>query len=942
MRVGGPPVTPPGIYRPDDVPQPDGNVTKLEDQLVQATGQRNLDAHFPRRPGYGTMGKAITLRTNYFELSVSKNVPLYRYRVAAQFSGKKQKDENGNERDMPKGALRRLLNMLMAHPMFNNMTKANDGGSFIVTNKKADLGDGGVFSGKLVLPGPGENAFPPPTDDESEAKKLARAKNEVSFKIESDGIFEVQDFIDKLRSSKPITQEVYDGDEDIIQLLNVLICRVPNEDPDMAAMGKNRFVPLPGHRLVDQMDLGDGLVALRGYYSSARPATGRILVNLNVKPGAFYKGGPLLELYKEIKGNGRDDDRRFLQTLEKFLYGLQVETSHRDGPKLERISGLGDQPRFGTAKNVKFEFRTDNKPDAPVTRTSVADFFKQTYKITVQGELPVINVGNRAHPRYLPLEICTVPRGQQVRGFLSPNQTTLMLRFAARNPKANAETIEGKGDTPGVALQAYGLHSAAAAMVTAPLGLNVAQNMITIPGRILIAPMLNYKKQSGQGSMTEQPRGASWNLARKAFHKPGRFNKFSSVMLNLNRPSLRSDHNAVVRALLDALKGYNIQIGSIGPNQSVELGSLSLDKRSAVNQQLDATFRGAKQTGVDVMLIIIPSQDKWLYSRIKLYGDVIHGIHTICCQGSILDRDKGQQILFGNLALKFNIKGDGIGHTISPNDLADPKHVDADTMLVGIDVTHPSPDSASKAPSISAVVANKDQHLTGWPGSVRTQTGKKEMVSGLKEMVIERLQCWKRHNNQKLPKKIIIYRDGVSEGQFGLVLSQELPVVYDAFKGLYKDMPKITLIVCNKRHNTRAFPTKDEDADQRNNFNCQPGTVFDRGITQSKYWEFFLQAHAALQGTAKSARYIVLLDQIGFGKDEIQKFTHNLCYMFNRATKAISVCPPAYYADLLCERGRMYLYSTMEESGKREEYNPQTAEWVRNAHEKLVDTTWYV
>ncbi len=43
------------------------------------------------------------------------------------------------------------------------------------------------------------------------------------------------------------------------------------------------------------------------------------------------------------------------------------------------------------------------------------------------------------------------------------------------------------------------------------------------------------------------------------------------------------------------------------------------------------------------------------------------------------------------------------------------------------------------------------------------------------------------------------------------------------------------------------------------------------------------------------------------GADEIQGLTHHLCYLYGRATKAVSVCPPAYYADILCERGRCYL-----------------------------------
>jgi eukaryotic translation initiation factor 2C len=32
-----------------------------------------------------------------------------------------------------------------------------------------------------------------------------------------------------------------------------------------------------------------------------------------------------------------------------------------------------------------------------------------------------------------------------------------------------------------------------------------------------------------------------------------------------------------------------------------------------------------------------------------------------------------------------------------------------------------------------------------------------------------------------------------------------------------------------------------------------------------------------------------------------------MCHLFGRATKAVSLCPPAYYADLLCTRLRCYL-----------------------------------
>lgn len=126
--------------------------------------------------------------------------------------------------------------------------------------------------------------------------------------------------------------------------------------------------------------------------------------------------------------------------------------------------------------------------------------------------------------------------------------------------------------------------------------------------------------------------------------------------------------------------------------------------------------------------------------------------------------------------------------------------------------------------------------------------------------------------------------------------------------------------------------------------NPLPGTVVDRGVTQNYLWDFYLQAHTGLQGTARPAHYVVLKDEIKFKQDQLEQFTHNLCYLFNRATKAVSICPPAYYADLLCERGRCYLYKTLNEDRDAGAlaYNATTAEWTRGVHPRIKDTTFYI
>lgn len=91
---------------------------------------------------------------------------------------------------------------------------------------------------------------------------------------------------------------------------------------------------------------------------------------------------------------------------------------------------------------------------------------------------------------------------------------------------------------------------------------------------------------------------------------------------------------------------------------------------------------------------------------------------------------------------------------------------------------------------------------------------------------------------------------------------------------------------------------------------------------------------------------VVIYDQIGFQANQLEQFTHNMCYLFNRATKAVSICPPAYYADLLCERGRMYLFSKMNDNigsvARNTGHVDEDEDWNGTIHANIRDTTYYI
>ncbi|KAF3933121.1 hypothetical protein ABW19_dt0201937 [Dactylella cylindrospora] len=154
-------------------------------------------------------------------------------------------------------------------------------------------------------------------------------------------------------------------------------------------------------------------------------------------------------------------------------------------------------------------------------------------------------------------------------------------------------------------------------------------------------------------------------------------------------------------------------------------------------------------------------------------------------------------------------------------------------MLVGMDVTHPSPLSAKGSPSIASIVASCDDTFMNYPCSLRIQP-RGELIKDVFDMFLERLNEYRRCNPKVpggKPSKIIIYRDGVSEGEYGRVLGYEFPEIIracEAFETGYR--PRLTIIIVGKRHHTRFFPTEEAFVDSKTR-NCLPGTVVDRGVT---------------------------------------------------------------------------------------------------------------
>ncbi|KAF7594956.1 hypothetical protein BBP40_007764 [Aspergillus hancockii] len=914
------------------VPTPSPQVEKTENALAGALAvkqSKQSQPEYPQRPGYGTQGKQVSLYANYFDLkSVGKQLFRYNVEILPESAGKKS----------PAGKKAQQIIRLLIVQHFPQSQKSivTDYKSTLISNIKLLDNEKEVYHYDVRYRGEHEDEF-------LEDAKVYRVKCQFTGRLNP------TDLLAYLTSTH--ADALFNSKAEVLQAMNIILGHHPKTNSSVASVGANKHYAVHGDQ-TETCDLGAGLEALRGYFISVRAATARLLVNVQVKYIACYHRGPLSNVIREFQRSYRDinDLRRFVAEVRVRVTHIQKKNNRGEVvPRIKTITGLatradgaslqkppkvarhgagpkevefflgapGQQPPQGASGGT--QGKKGKKPakagPAPAGKyISVADFFQQQYKMTLDPNMPVVNVGTRESPSYLPVDVCMVEPGQPGQAKLSPMQTRNMLNFAVRTPPQNATSVVTTGS------RVLGLGPQITTL--ADFGIQPDCNLITVPGRVLPAPEVYYKGSAKQTQRSVQPTAGSWNMRSITFSTPSTMPSWVWLLVDVEDGARHFDSP---NALNVVLQQFTTKLNEIG----VKANSPMYGERLVIGRN---NYESAIRTKVEqlmakkpvMILSILPYTDTGLYNCIKKACDVTYGVRNI---NVLAERFKdGNPQYFANVGLKFNLKLGGANQLLNPKELG--IIGEGKTMLIGVDVTHPSPGSAKDAPSAAGMVASVDSTLSQWPAEIRVQTSRQEMVDDLGAMLKAHLQRWARSHKNAYPENIIIYRDGVSEGQYEQVVQKELPLLKNACKETYpapetkKGLPRISILIVGKRHNTRFYPTKEADADRSGN--PSNGTVVDRGVTEARNWDFYLQAHTALKGTARPAHYYTVWDEIFFRQkptppyqntaDVLEGLTHHMCYLFGRATKAVSICPPAYYADLVCTRARCYLSNVFEPS----------------------------
>lgn len=816
---------------------------QLYDQKIRESkllAESGASTQFPLRPGFATgLGREIMVWTNYVRLDIP-DIIIYRFHIEVKPCKPLVPDPKGKK-------LKRIIQLLCKRHHRLSMMRSDM--SALLYGPENLLNNGLSFLDYSILYYPeGQN---PSANDASNYKvRITSAGPPMETK-------QLREYLE-LRSPSCANRI------EIIQAINSILSHHCHMQNNFITIGNNN----KHFRLDDdtnQEDLGRGMLILRGFSKSVRPATGRLLLNVNVANAVAYSPQRLPDLARAF---GLVN----LESLENFLIKLRVTVSHSKRinseagnpiPTVKTICGLArkddgvgstERPQvkdFGGPKDVLFRREMDGKKQM----VSIWEHFAEVYKLEMDETLPVVCTGNRStNPIYLPMEVCWVIPGQLCKENLTALQRTKMIKFTCRKPKVNAESIMKDG------LPSLGLES----KILQQYKMAVKPAFVVAPAFILSPPQLQYR--SRQNPFPLKPAvvsNGSWNMESVRFQKGTQLEEgtWDYVWIHydvrdrdgklLNNPFESSGGSPAskIAELVAEMRKCGIDVRErLNLNAKIALKPERSEQDFWRNEE--NIQRCLKKIYIDnknrlrLLLVILPTYNASYYNEIKRSLDQRAGLTSVCVAADKFVR--GGLQYFANVALKVNLKLGGTNHVINKTSLADLDLIKKQkTMVCGLDVTHPSPGSHLNAPSIAGMVYCLDDDLAQWRSFLWLQSQeRREMTTDLKNKFTSALKLWQERNSS-LPENVILYRDGVSEGQYDHVLKMEVnSQIRTAFDETYGPgrSPKLSVIVVGKRHGTRFYPTNPKNMDPKTS-NCLPGTVVERGITDAHQWDFFFLAH---------------------------------------------------------------------------------------------------
>lgn len=397
-------------------------------------------------------------------------------------------------------------------------------------------------------------------------------------------------------------------------------------------------------------------------------------------------------------------------------------------------------------------------------------------------------------------------------------------------------------------------------------GMGLERNLVRIPGRVAQTEkiLLGNQKFCTAGSNVDWARDVSKNPLLLTMHL--------SSWVFVVPSKWRRDAQAFAQTLCRVSSGMNF---NVGPPEILEI------QRDNAAEYAQALGQIMDHKVPQLIMCAVPNNRGDRYAVIKKKCCVDRAVPTqVIVTKNLNGEPRKTMSIATKVAIQLNCKIGGAPWSV-PVPLSN-------LMVVGFDTCH---DTASKSQSFGAMVASLDKAMSRYFSAVTPHTSGEELSNNFGLNIAKALRKYK-DVNKALPNSILIYRDGVGEGQLPYVVSTELESIKSRLAIVYGSIPyKMTFVIVTKRINTRLFTESQQ--------NPVPGTIVDDVVTDPEKYDFFLVSQSVREGTVSPTSFNVIHDGMELPCDRLQRLTYKMCHLYFNWAGTVRVPAPCQYAHKL-------------------------------------------
>ncbi|KAF0765863.1 piwi-like protein Siwi, partial [Aphis craccivora] len=638
-----------------------------------------------------------------------------------------------------------------------------------------------------------------------------------------------------------LTSVIEKGDYASIQVFNILL-RKCLANLNLTQVGRNYYdavakIDIPNHRL----QLWPGYETTIGMFDCG------LLLRAEISTKVMRED-TVLDFLIECSNN-RNRDANWMVNFKMGVIGSIVLTRYNN--QTYRIDDVDEE----SSTNSTFL-----KKDG--SSISYIDYYRNKYGIHISNQRQPMLIskkkkslrieGEETELVYLVPELCTMT-GLTIK--MSDNKTLMqdLAQYTRVDPTGRIvkynNFIKRVHTTP------------KSADTLAQWNLTLSNKLITVNARVL-------PEENLHGDKKHYPSGknANWTLNMRNSHMFSRAQISCWVLVTPQQYS--SNIGKFINTLLEVAHGmgFNLQrpkivelLPSANTRININIRTYLVELDKAINT-LNPAF----------ILCVIESSRGDIYNMIKRHLCVTRAVLSqVVLSKQVVKSDKS---VCTKIAIQINCKlGGAPWRVVIP---------EPGMMIVGFDVCH---DKQNKNKSYGAFIATMDDTHTKYFSCVEKHESGQELSTYFSTSISKALNKY-REKNHKLPNTIVIYRDGVGDGQLTYVHKIEVEMVQKTCKEFYGERKVgLAFIIVKKRISTRFF-CKTVGSNEYQN--PPAGTVIDNSVTDPTMYDFYLVPQHVTRGTVTPTHYNVILDTLNETATKpitpaiIQKLTFKLTHMY--------------------------------------------------------------